>query len=262
MKSKIALKLAEIGRKVSVKSPLIFTGLAVSGVLVTMYVMYKDAPKIQDIIEDAKEDMKMTGPDDKEAKREVRRTFVKAIVPASARVAIAGGSTITFIVLAHRASNKQLAAVVAAYNLYKQSYNEFIDKTNEIVGEKKTSQIQEAIAKDHFEAAKSEDVQETGLGDVVCLDRFSGQKFKASPEAIDRIVNKLNYRLRSEMYIPVNDYYSELHIRRCDCGDRNGWNVDDGEIYVKKVAQLDETDRPYLELSYDVSPQFNYGSLL
>ena len=261
MKSKAALQLAKVGRKLSVKSPLIFTGLAISGVIITTYLSFKAAPKAKEIVEDKREDMEMTGPDDKEAQKEVKKELVKELIPVCAPVVISAGSTVAFVVLAHRASNKQLAATVAAYNIYKRAYTEFKDKTKEIVGEKKVSKIHEEIARDRFNAAKEEEIFDTGKGDVRYLDAQTGKKFLCSPEFLDRVENRLNYRLRSEMYVSISEFYSELGVPFGKLYVNNGWNVDDGLIEFEKTAILDDDDRPCVMIDYDVSTRYDYRHL-
>lgn len=264
MKSKAVVALAKVGKRFGKSAPGILTGAAVIGVVATAYLVYKATPKIQDVLEEKKLELETVGPDEKDAKLAIRREAVKELIPVMAPPVISGGLTIGSILLAHRASSRQLAAALAAYDISRNAYNDLKDKTKEVVGEKKAAFIQEEIARDKYREAteKNVEVVETGKGEVIFLDELSGRKFKSHPEVVKKIINDLNFKLIDEMYVSLNDLYYELGLRPTKLGRDLGWNLDSGKIYIEMVPASDEDDIPYIVLEYSVTPRYRYDKLL
>ena len=114
------------------------------------------------------------------------------------------------------------------------------------------------ISKDHVQDVDipEEDLIEcTGLGNVLCYDEYRGKHFYCSAEAIGQAINTISYRLQSEMWISLNDFYQELNLRPCKMGDDLGWNIDKtdrGRIPVFYTAVLTAGNRPCLAVQFDV----------
>lgn len=237
----------------SKNSPTILTGLAVVGLITTAVLAYKASPKMEKIVSKAKQDLSDTDPDDKETKRVVIKETVKAATPVMAPVAVMGIATTACIIGSNRISNKRVATLSAAYALAERSVKDLNDKMTEVLGEKKTRSIKDAISKDKLAAmtpVTDDEYITTGAdGSTRCRDGFTGRPFWSNAQRIERAINKLSNDIRSEMFISLNQFYEEIGLDTIPNGDNIGWNIDDlryGTIPVSFTALLDEHSNPVL----------------
>ena len=244
--------------------------VAVSGVVLTAGVAIKVAPKAHEILENKREAMEkleedrdsMTAEEYKKIRKDIYKAFAKDIAkacwPLAASIAVTTGSIIGM----HKLDTRKSAALAATLSLTEGKLKDYQDKVKETVGEKKEQKIRDEIARDKVRETPIKDIMETGHGDVLCLDAVSGRYFKCNADYIRARVNVLNQRLLSEMYIPLNDLYYELHLPNIKIGEDIGWNINqDGLIDLAFSSQLTENDIPVLVLDYTVEPRFDYRSL-
>lgn len=59
----------------------------------------------------------------------------------------------------------------------------------------------------------------------------------------------------TEMFMSVNDVYSELDLPSNGLGGLVGWNIDDGLIEPEFSSQLTENDIPCLVLDFTMMPR-------
>lgn len=160
---------------------------------------------------------------------------------------------------------------MTAYTLSESAAKEYQDKVIDMIGQKKEQAVRDEIAKDKVanNPPVASEVLVTGAGKTLFYDSMNDRYFQCNIEKIRRVENTLNYRLRQEMYISLNDFYSELGLRSVRNGDDFGWNIDKGEIRFDFSAQLitDEDSiyygQPCIVLTYDYcSPRYDYRDLL
>mgnify|MGYP007102022932 FL=1 len=60
------------------------------------------------------------------------------------------------------------------------------------------------------------------------------------------------------MYIPLNDFYSELGLPNIEAGELLGWNIDRGYLDVRFDTQLADDGTPALVVNYQVIPKYGY----
>ena len=249
------------------KSPAILTGLAAAGLIVSVGLMYKSAPKIKKRIDDCKEDLKKS-PDEK--KQEIITDCVKDVAIEAVPTILTVGATTACIIGSNRASAKKIATLSAAYNLTKVAADKWQEEAAKLLKEEGINKVKQAVTgekvKENVESADiDEDTAEyTGNGTVLCKDEYSGRLFYSSPEAIEQAINELSYRIISEMYVSVNDFYEILGISQTRMGDDFGWNLDDtdkGRLPITLTSALTKNKRPVLFISYDVSLRADYRNL-
>lgn len=68
--------------------------------------------------------------------------------------------------------------------------------------------------------------EETGLGDELFLEEFTGRYFKSSKKAVLEAEKRLNDVYLVKGYARLNDFYALLHLRRTDLGEYMGWIMD------------------------------------
>ena len=259
--------MTTIAKVTDEKSPAILTGLAVAGLIVSVGLMYKSAPKIKKRIDDCKEDLKKS-PDEK--KQEIITDCVKDVAIEAVPTILTVGATTACIIGSNRASAKKIATLSAAYNLTKVAADKWQEEAAKLLKEEGINKVKQAVTGEKVkENVENIDIDEdtaeyTGNGTVLCKDEYSGRLFYSSPEAIEQAINELSYRIISEMYVSVNDFYEILGISQTRMGDDFGWNLDDtdkGRLPITLTSALTKNKRPVLFISYDVSLRADYRNL-
>lgn len=241
--------------------PAILAGCAIGGLLLTAWSAYRAGIKAKSILDKKNEDLKDVDQNDKEAKRAVVVETVKEMIPIVTPPIIMGTATIACIIGSHNESTKRIALVSAAYNLSQDAVKDLNGKMQEVLGEKKTKSIKDAIVKDKLDADKDNKPSNDVImmctdGNVLCKDIFTGRYWSCNPEKIKQAIHKLSSDVRQEMWISLNEFYFEIGLDQIPKGDDLGWYVDDcisGSLPIILSALLTNDDKPCLCVDYDVS---------
>ena len=89
-------------------------------------------------------------------------------------------------------------------------------------------------------------------------DDLSGRYFNSDIEFIRKIVNKLNKRMLDEMFISLNEFYTEIGLENIRLGEQIGWKIDKGLIDIDFSAILNEDEKPCIALNYIILPDSTY----
>lgn len=253
-------------------SPGILTGFGIAGMISTAVLAVKATPKALELIEKEK----------KRQNRELRRkaeesgseetciisrlkfadlvkTAWKCYIPA----VVTGSISAACLIGANSVNAKRNAVLATAYRLSETAFSEYKEKVIETIGEKKEHVIRDEIAKDRIEKnpVTTSEVVITEKGNTLCYDSICGRYFRSDIEKIKQIINELNRRLLSEMYISLNDLYYELGLSSTEMGDDLGWNSDEGMIEVDFSSALANDGTPCLVIGYNYAPRFDYRNL-
>lgn len=261
---KMLEKIEKFGKK---ESPAILAGMAVVGLGLTVWQAYKSRPAVEKAINEYKSAQK----------REEKLEGAKKVVVAVAPTALTAAGTIGCIIGSHSISSRRIAVLSAAYNLSSETAKSLSAKMEEMVGEKKASEIKEAVLKDKFKKQEAKDQNKVFAGDgnlilpdnglCLCRDLYSGRCFYSTPETIKRAVLKISGNVTQEMWVSLNDLYSEIgspQLPQVPMGDDIGWGTEDlvnFQIPVVFTSTLTEDDRPCFTLDlmgYSVNPDFHY----
>lgn len=242
MKKQIVMKAFKNALGIVKKhSPEILIGVGISGMIVTTVTAVKATPKALTLI-----DKKEIEEDKRLSSVEVIKTVWKCYVPS----AITGILSVACIITATSMNSKRNAALAAAYAISETALKEYEDKTLEVVGDKKEQEIRDAIAKDQLLKVPIEDkkIFETGNGDVLFFEPLSGRYFHSDVESVRRAENNINRKMRDEVHVSLNDYYSELGLPEIDSnvGDALGWEIDSsrgGYVDIQMSWILDPPNR-------------------
>lgn len=263
-----------ISAKLGANAPGITIGLGTGAILVAGVMVGVATPKAMKLIEDAQvaktnrfEKMKEKAPDDAvmdetdeltwaEIIKAGWKPYAPAIMTAVVGVACIVGGT--------RANARRNAALSAAYTVVEQTLNDYTAKTKEIVGEKKEKEIRDAIAEDELKKHPLSGynvVRMPKCGKTLCYDVRSREYFMSDYNTIKKVENDLNRRLRSEMFISLNDVYDEFGIVHDDeLGDDIGWNVDN-ELEFTISSKIAENNEPCLVVNYVIAPRYDFRNL-
>ena len=192
-------------------SPTILCIIAAAGVVGTAVLTAIQKPKADKKLEEAKQD-----------RLSKAETFM-AVAPVYLPPVGVGLGTIVCIFGANALNRRQQASIASALLLMERSFNEYKNKTIELLGSDK--EIREEIAKDHLKDVKPED---DGL--ELFYEPFSCRYFRSSMEEVreaEYFTNRL-FILRGDA--SINDYFEYLDLDRISGGDDIGWDQYTGEI--------------------------------
>lgn len=235
-------------------SPTILAGLAVGGLITTVIFAVRATPKINDILEEAKEEDKP------------KAEIAKEVLPVLAPTLVMGAATTACIIGGNRISNKRIAALSAAYSIAEASTKQWVEKTQEVVGDKKTTAIHDKVCEERVKANlnpealdRGEYIPDTGYGNVICMDSFSGIIFRCSPERIKKIINEANAQMNagSKEHTTLNELYKDMGVPTQllpKFGDQFGFNRCDGLIDFWDSSCLTENSYPVYVIDWKGSP--------
>lgn len=237
----MGITMAKLDRFWSKNSVYILTSVAIAGTISAAVLAVKTTPKAMRMIE--------------EAECETKFDAVKASWTCYIPTAIVIATTVGSIVALNSVHNRKNAALAGLYSLAQNTFREYQDKVIEIVGEHKEQKVRDEVDKDKILSnPPATDFIFSGTGEVLCYDSITGRYFNSDIEKIRRVVNELNRRLMTEMFISLNEFYYDLGMEPTKLGDNTGFNIDNGLLNVTFSSQLTKEGRPCLVLNYDIYP--------
>lgn len=229
----------------------IFTGIGIGGMFAMTIMSVKVTPTAIEMINE-RECVEHV---DHLPKKEIVKTVWKLYIPP----AIIGMVSTACLIGATVDNKRRNAALATAYSIAERSLREYRDAIHEI-GPKKEQEIKEAIVKKRAsETCPSEStIIETGRGNVLFKDPITNQLFRSSTDAVRKVENDLNRRMRDEMFISLDDFYDELGLPHMGngVGDKLGWSIDTGYIQITLTPQLTEDDTICVFIEHDVPPNY------
>lgn len=254
MKNNFQSVIKTIGFGIKKHTPNMLTGIGIAGMIATTALAVKATPKALRLIEQKKEEC------DELTKTEIIKTAWKPYIPA----VITGVMSITCIIGASSINHRRNVVLTTAYALSESALKEYREKVVETMGEKKDKTIKEAVAKDKMDKkpVKNSEVIITEKGNTLCFDTISGRYFKSDIDKIKKAVNDLNYQMRDEMYISLNEFYYEIGLDGIKMGDDFGWNINEGYIDLMFSSQLANDGTPCLVIDYGYNPRHDYRQLM
>lgn len=194
--------------------PSILTGVAVAGVVETVYLAVKATPKALDILEE--------NPAGIQTKTQKVQATWKCYIPA----AIAGAGTIACIVGANYAHLSREAGMLAAYSFLGEKFVDYRERS----GEKHDAKIMKSIEKDHIsEAVKGKPDRPLEIGKMWCYEPESEQYFQATTEQILWAELTANKIFHNQGWLSFNQFLDLLpkDAKRVPWGNHTGWYISD-----------------------------------
>lgn len=242
------------------KSPEILTGFGVAGLITTVVLTARGTIQACEIVAEEEETRQAAfdknAPDDaiypEMSKLDIAKLTWKCYIPT----VIMSGTSIACIIGAHNVSARRAAALSSLYSLSESALNEYKEKTKDLLGEKKESQLREKLAEDRLSAnpVEKSTIIETGRGDTLCYEVMSGRYFKSSMEAIRRAENDFNQQLLGGDYcLSLNELYGLLGLDYIGLGEEVGWTAN-RMLRFNFLSKLASNGTPCLVVDYDVRP--------
>lgn len=249
--------LVETGKTVLKKrAPEVLTGVGIAGMITTTIFAVKATPKAMMLIEERKLDLDV----EKLGAVETVKTVWPCYIPA----AVTGVVSISCLVGASSVNMRRNAALATAYALSESTLKDYQDKVVETIGEKKITEVRDAIAKDKIDKnpVTGSEVLVTEKGDTLCYEPLSGRYFKSDIERIKRALNELNMMLIKNGYISLNDFYCEIGLGETKLGEELGWRIENDMIDIHFSTHLASNGEPCLVVDFLKPPVYDYDRYL
>lgn len=234
----------------------ILTVVSIAGVVASVAVTAVMAPKASEAIKAKKQEITGTHVDHDEYEKvdnglKIKYTtadnleLVKTAAPYYIPSLLLTVLTIGSIVINHKINSKALLGLSATTSYLVANRN---DLKRFIHDNPKTKKLADE-AKSYFLPApkKGQTIEETGKGDVLCIEAFSGRIFRSSPEAVIEAQSQLIDQLLEDSELGdavvhgsacMNDYYRYLGIEESQFGWEYGWVNDEDWFYKNEPIQF------------------------
>lgn len=245
------------GEAMKKNSPVIFTGIAAIGAVASPALAALGTVKAVRKIDKLK----------KEKEAWSLKDTVKAAWPYYISPAIVTGITLTGIFGSNHIRAHREAALIAAASFAETTLDDFKKKAPEIVGEKKATEIEDAVAGEQLARnplVNNEQIVVTGTGNTLCYDPLSGRYFRQDIEILRRIEKDLNHSmLLGDDYVSLNQFYYEVGLDETVIGNDIGWNVNRSKgrlIKLKFSTMLSATNEPCLVVGFEDPPRYEFNT--
>lgn len=181
---------------------------------------------------------------------------VKSVAPLYIPSVLLTGAGIAQIICSRNITKNKIAAMATAYTVSETAFKTYKEKVKDIVEPEKYEEIKKEVATDKMRSdpVNNKEVVMQGTGDILIYDSMSGRYLKSTMNDIDRAVNLINKRLRNDMEIKLNDFYSEIGLDITKMGCILGWDIDKEELEIRYTSSIASNGEPCLVMEYDVVP--------
>lgn len=244
----------KVGAYIEKHSPEIMTGIGIAGMFLTIGLSIAATPKAMRSIKETK---KKKHKDKLTPKEFIGATWKYYIIPL-----VTSAASTACLIGSNRISNKRSAALATACALSESALSRYSEKVIETLGEKKEKEIRDKVYEDviaEHPVSKSEVYISTN-GNVLCYDDMSGRYFKSDKSRIEKAANLINRRLRDEMFVALNEFYSELNLPSVGSGELLGFDIDHAYLDPKWSTQLAEDGTPVLVVLYREQVVVKHGA--
>lgn len=240
------------------KSPEILIGVGIAGLITSTVLAVTATPKALLIIDE----YKLTNKKDQITPKEAVKTTWKCYLPAAITMTISAA----LIIFGDSIHLRRNAAMLAAYTAGETAIKNYKNKVIETIGEKKEKEIRDKVAQDEVDSkpVSQSNVINTGLGDTLFYDSYSGRYFRHSINAVEKAINTFNGEMLNVYgcFLPLNRLYELLGLPSIKLGNYIGWAADrEGQIdWVNSGSWVDsDIGEPCKYLEFWIDPR-NYES--
>ena len=228
-------------KKPDLKIVLSLVGIA--GIVATAYAAHKGGEKVAEKKKEATE---------KEEEFGIKETMM-CHIPTIALGAVTCGS----IIASYKLSAREIAALSASAAYLTTNRDMLERKLRESIGDEKVDQIKDKLALKNIANAPKKGItnkkivaEETGYGDHLIYDTYSGRMFRSSIEEVDKGIRAFKrdfegYDGMDRSPVCYNDLFEYWGINQTDWGEQYGWNTNedffDNEItFITKLVKRED----------------------
>lgn len=206
---------------ITANSPVLLVGTAIAGILSTGVLAAKGGYKARGIIDEAQDKRFANSEPPLSFTDKAQLTWLCYAVPA-----VTGASTIASVVGVHTIHTKRHAALAGLYAVTSGKLDDYRDKAEELLGTKKTQQLNDAVAQ------QSVDRNPVGDHEVIVLnggtelmhDDWSGRYFLGSVPIVEAAIAEVNLQIAESGEAALNDFYDAVGLPPIPMGLQFGWN--------------------------------------
>jgi hypothetical protein len=240
---------------ISEKSPSILTGVGIGLFVTTAVLSAMGTPRAHERMQAKRVELADKDPQRPEIER---AQVIFAGAPAYVPAVITGGLAIFCLVYANKVHIDREAALIGAYTVADKSLSQYKEAIKEKLGDKKSEEIRDEVAKMQLRDNPVEHKEIFVLGDDqhLCLDSQSGRYFRASVQQIREAEYQVNKEMVTgmERVVFLDTFYEALKLPTdARIGEVMGWDIEHGdrlEIHLREGEASDGT--PCWVLDYDV----------
>ena len=251
--------LAKQAEKFAVdNSPMILTGVGIAGTVTTAFFAGRGSFKAAQLIAHEQTKENIRGHHQPLTTKDKARLTWTLYIPAVGT----GILTVVAIVGANQIGTHRAAAIAAAYTISEKAFTEYKEKVVEKLGENKEREVRDEVAQDRVtrNPVSEREVIIAGGGEVLCYDAFTGRYFESDMETLKKAQNDTNYRIISDNYASLTDFYNNLGLSGTEYSDEIGWNTDK-LLELEITATMSEDQRPCISISFATKPVRDYYRL-
>lgn len=195
-----------IGKWGSKNAPNLCTGVGLTGMGITMYMVHKSSPKYHKVVEEKEM-----------SKGEKVETALKTYWPSL----ISFTTSAACIIAGNRISNKRYLALAASASLAQKELMATQESILDNFGPEALSTVKQKAAEERNKDLNLSDDQiiDTGKGDELFYEPLTNHYFRSSQNDILSVQNELNAWLNSDDEVNLNTFLSEIGVGRCKIAD-------------------------------------------
>lgn len=227
---KIKKTAGRFGKFVTKYSPEILIGCGLVGFGTTCVLVAHEAPIAKEKLDELH--IELGKSEEEITKTRVIFEEAKTVLPIYAPSIISGVVSCGCILGSYRISSKRTAAIATAYELANSSLIEYQRKVVEKLGEKKEAELRHEINEEKLQKNPppeqlTNELVYTDDGCTLFTD-FTGRYFRTNIDTARRAEKTISDRLKTEMYVPYNDFWWELGCGTKPIGDYLYFTVEKG----------------------------------
>lgn len=257
----------EVAEEVREKSPRILAGGAIVGLGASVYFAWKARPKCDEILAERKkrlEEVRAEYSDPDEVKKETARVNIDTagkMVGTLAPVVVSVGLTGASIIAADRINYRRLVAATTMYDISNEALMMYKKKMKDVVGEEKAEEVKKKVTDEIMAENPVNDrtIIDTGKGDLIYMDVYTGRYFRSSKVAIESAVNDINYQLVGDMFVSLNEFFDRIGLPGVKLGDQFGFDVNKGMLHVDYTYGETPDGNHCILIDYDVYTRYRFG---
>lgn len=241
-------------------SPVILTGMAVAGTVATAWFTFKGTQSATLVIsEEAQKRNRAANPvegmaSDLEPITNQEKFLLTWKFYAPSVVAVVGTSAC--MVFATKISLNRTAALGAALVIAERSGGDYKEKVKELLGDKKNTQIVDAIAEDKARFIPSGYLPAPREGEQTFVDARTGRSISTTREKMDKAVNALNAEMLESTYASLSDFYEKIGMDAVQDSDSVGWN--NTRLVELTYTAIMKDDRAINLFTFDREPMSDF----
>lgn len=210
----------------------ILTGATITGIIVSSILSFHAGTKASRIIDEAKEELEKTDPNDKEIRREIMFDAGKKMAIPTISTLVTIGLTIFCCVKNH---NLNAATIASISSLASISAKQVADINAEMInslGDKKAKEIRGKALKRRFDIDHPNDgnefkcIEDCG-GNILCGDAYTDKYWSGSVERMNRAIEDLAYECADMGKVSLNDLYLKNGAKYCPIAETVIWTLRD-----------------------------------